>query len=116
MSVREPKNVAASVRARLLEVMRGRREEFELTLTRYALERLLFRIGRSDYREKFVLKGAMLFALWGVEQDLTPLSAHPSSLGRSLIPRGRSHPCRLTRSPARRLLDWDLMSQVATSR
>lgn len=67
MSVREPKNVAASVRARLLEVMRGRREEFELTLTRYALERLLFRIGRSEYREKFVLKGAMLFALWGVE-------------------------------------------------
>jgi len=28
---------------------------------------LLFRIGRSEYREKFVLKGAMLFALWGVE-------------------------------------------------
>lgn len=67
MSVREPKNVAASVRAKLLEVMRGRREEFELTLARYALERLLFRIGRSDYREKFVLKGAMLFVLWGVE-------------------------------------------------
>lgn len=67
MSTRETKNVAASIRARLLEVAHNRREEFELTLTRYALERLFYRIGKSAHRESFVLKGAMLFTLWGVE-------------------------------------------------
>lgn len=36
-------------------------------LTRYGLERLLYRLGRSPYRDRFVLKGAMLFSLWGGE-------------------------------------------------
>ena len=67
MSTRDTKNVAASIRAKLLEVAHSRREEFELTLTRYALERLFYRIGKSAHRESFVLKGAMLFTLWGVE-------------------------------------------------
>ncbi len=55
----------ASVRARLLNLARGRNEEFEYVLTRYANERLLYRLSRSAFRDKFVLKGAMLFALWG---------------------------------------------------
>ncbi len=33
-------------------------------LTRYALERLLYRLSRSRHREAFVLKGAMVFAVW----------------------------------------------------
>jgi hypothetical protein len=36
-----------------------------LLLTRYALERLLYRLGKSSYRDRFILKGAMLFLLWG---------------------------------------------------
>jgi hypothetical protein len=36
-----------------------------LGLQRYAVERLLYRLGRSDHRERFVLKGATLFAIWG---------------------------------------------------
>ncbi len=36
----------------------------QLLLTRYALERLLYRLGISTYKDQFVLKGAMLFSLW----------------------------------------------------
>ena len=57
-------NVAASVRQRLLNLARSRNEEFEQMLVRYALERLLYRIGRSDHAEQFVLKGALLFQIW----------------------------------------------------
>jgi len=61
------KNVAASVRERLYQLSRKRGEDFQLMLTRYGLERLLYRLGRSLYRDRFVLKGAMLFSLWGGE-------------------------------------------------
>lgn len=40
-------------------------DDFQLVLNRYALERFLFRLGRSPHRDRFVLKGAMLFSLWG---------------------------------------------------
>jgi hypothetical protein len=58
------KDVAASVRQRLLNLARERNEEFQLVLDRYAIERLLFRLSRSGYRSEFVVKGATLFALW----------------------------------------------------
>jgi hypothetical protein len=57
-------NVGASVRDRLLNLAKKRGVDFQLLLTRYALERLLYRIGRSEYRKEFVLKGAMLHAVW----------------------------------------------------
>lgn len=59
-----PRNVAASVRARLTQRARDRQENVQLALTRYAIERLLYRLGLSSHREAFVLKGAMLFSLW----------------------------------------------------
>jgi predicted nucleotidyltransferase component of viral defense system len=58
------KNVAASVRQRLLNLSRKTGEDFQLLLTRYAVERLLYRLAESEYAASFVLKGAMLFALW----------------------------------------------------
>ena len=57
-------NLAASVHRRLLDGARHRGEDFQLTLLRYAAERLLYRIGRSPHARDFVLKGAMLFLLW----------------------------------------------------
>ena len=57
-------NLAASVKQRLLTLSRERKEDFNLLLTKYALERLLFRIGQSSYQKIFVLKGALLFELW----------------------------------------------------
>jgi predicted nucleotidyltransferase component of viral defense system len=58
------RNVAASVRQRLLNLSRTTGEDFQLLLTRYAVERLLYRLAGSEYAGRFVLKGAMLFALW----------------------------------------------------
>lgn len=59
-----PKNVPASVHARLLAGASARGEDFNLTMQRYVSERFLYRLGASPYRQQFVLKGAMLFALW----------------------------------------------------
>lgn len=59
-----PRNLAASVHVRLLTLARERREELEYLLTRYALERLLYRVGISPHASQFVLKGAVLFAVW----------------------------------------------------
>ena len=64
MSPERPRNLAASVRQRLLNRARERGEDFNYLLTRYANERLLFRLAESGHRDQFVLKGATLFELW----------------------------------------------------
>jgi len=61
------KNIPASVRQRLLNIAKARGEDFQYVLTRYALERFLYRIGISNYWKRFVLKGAMLFQVWSPE-------------------------------------------------
>ena len=58
------RNMAASVRARLLNRARETRQDFNLILTRYALERLLYRLSTSPHADQFLLKGALLFDLW----------------------------------------------------
>lgn len=55
------RNVDASVRARLSQRARKRKENIQLALMRYAIERLLCRLRVSEYRDQFVLKGAMAF-------------------------------------------------------
>ncbi len=59
-----PKDLAASVRARLFNHSQHAHADFQLILTRYAIERFLYRLGQSAYRERFILKGAMLFTAW----------------------------------------------------
>ena len=61
MSVR---NISASVRDRLLNKARSEKLDFNLLLTRYALERMLYRLSISKQRDQFLLKGALLFDLW----------------------------------------------------
>jgi predicted nucleotidyltransferase component of viral defense system len=58
------KDVGTSVRARLLRIAHERGEDFQLVLTRYANERLLFRLASSAHSPRFVLKGAALFTVW----------------------------------------------------
>ena len=58
------RNTAASVRARLLNKARADGVDFQLLLTRYGLERLLYRLSISRERDNFLLKGALLFDLW----------------------------------------------------
>ena len=60
----EPKDVPASIRQRLLNLAKERREDFTFILIRYGLERLLVRLSQSEHADGFVLKGAMLFSLW----------------------------------------------------
>jgi Nucleotidyl transferase AbiEii toxin, Type IV TA system len=58
------RNLAASVRARLKLRAVATQQEFNLTLTHYGLERLLYRLSISDHAPNFLLKGALLFSLW----------------------------------------------------
>jgi hypothetical protein len=67
MAAKEIKNLAASVRQRLLNIAKQRQDPFDLILARYALERLLYRLSVSPHGERFLLKGALLLAVWGVD-------------------------------------------------
>jgi len=69
--MRKINNAAASVHDKLLTLARERNEDFNLTLTKYGLERLLYRLSISKHRDVFVLKGALLFELW-TEQRYRP--------------------------------------------
>src|SRR3546814_11957026 len=56
--------LAASVRARLLRLSKATGQTFDLVLTRFALERLLYRLSNSKHAERVALKGAMLLTTW----------------------------------------------------
>lgn len=64
MSERTPKNLPASIRQKLSDLARARKEDFGLILVKYGLERILYRLTRSAHHDAFVLKGALLFELW----------------------------------------------------
>jgi predicted nucleotidyltransferase component of viral defense system len=57
-------NLPASIRARLKQRADATRQDFNLTLTHYGLERLLYRLSISQYADRYLLKGALLFSLW----------------------------------------------------
>lgn len=59
-----PKNLPASVKARLLNLAESRQESFNELQVRYGIERLLYRLGQSRHADRLLLKGAMLFVLW----------------------------------------------------
>ncbi|WP_199756746.1 nucleotidyl transferase AbiEii/AbiGii toxin family protein [Tautonia sociabilis] len=86
MSKDRPRNIAASVRDRLMMLARRQGEDFQHVLTRYVIERLLYRLSRSEHRDEFVLKGAMLFRVWADQphrptRDLDLLGRGDASLG-----------------------------------
>jgi len=57
-------DVAASIRARLLNVAKTQGVDFNQVLVRFALERILYRLTQSQHADRFLLKGALLFTLW----------------------------------------------------
>jgi predicted nucleotidyltransferase component of viral defense system len=59
-----PKNLAASVKQRLMNMARDQNRAFDILLVRFALERLLFRLSLSAYRDNYILKGGMLVTQW----------------------------------------------------
>jgi len=60
-------NLPASVRQRLLNLATERKEDFGLVLSRYGLERVLYRLSASPHRDSFILKGALLLQIWTAE-------------------------------------------------
>ena len=64
MSKDKISNIEASIRARLQNLARERHEDFGSVLGRYGVERLLHRLAHSEFADRFVVKGATVFALW----------------------------------------------------
>jgi len=58
------KNIGASVRERINNKAKADNVNTQFLLTRYALERMLYRLSVSEHRDSFLLKGALLFDLW----------------------------------------------------
>jgi hypothetical protein len=58
------KNMGASVRSRINNKAKADHVNTQFLLTRYALERMLYRLAVSTHRDSFLLKGALLFDLW----------------------------------------------------
>jgi hypothetical protein len=86
-------NRAASIRARLKQHPETSKQDFNLTLTRYGLERLLYRLSISEHAPNFLLKGALLFQLWYGQPQ-------PTERGRRHRPRPRA-PVRAHHCPRR---------------
>lgn len=64
MSRNEKRNMAHSVFQRLKNQAKDRETDFNLLLSRYGMERFIFRLSISPYNEQFILKGASLFLVW----------------------------------------------------
>lgn len=62
--VKDIRNIGASVRAQLLRISKDGGQSYQLVLTRYANERLLYRLAEPAHAERFVLKGAVLLMRW----------------------------------------------------
>lgn len=93
-------NIPASIKARLLNGARSRNQEFQLTLVRFAIERLLYRLGASSVRDRFILKGAGLLGVWlddphrsTRDVDVLAFGANDESSVRALIAEACAVPC-----------------------
>lgn len=64
MSKKPMADIGASIRERLKHKADRLGYDFQVLLIHYALERLLYRLGRSKYYNRFLLKGALLFEIW----------------------------------------------------
>lgn len=65
--MKEPvKNVAASVLTRLKNQNEILERPFAEILQYYAMERFLYRLSKTEYADKFVLKGGLLFYAWSL--------------------------------------------------
>lgn len=58
------RNLGASVRQRLLNQSRGQSRPFQELLQYFAMERFLYRLAKSPYADRFILKGALLLTAW----------------------------------------------------
>jgi len=73
MSDREIKNMAASIKSRLMNKTKTEGLAFNQVLQQYAMERFLYRLSESTYADSFYLKGALLFWVWNVAERRTTM-------------------------------------------
>lgn len=66
---KERKNIANSVRARLLNLAKASKRDFNAVLLQYFQERFLYRLSVSSYTNNFILKGALLFLVYNMPQS-----------------------------------------------
>lgn len=78
-----PVNLAASVKSRLLNIARKRSQVFDVVLVKFALERLLYRLSISPFRDKYFLKGGMLVTAWTGNDNRTTKDADFLGYGNS---------------------------------
>jgi predicted nucleotidyltransferase component of viral defense system len=62
-------NISASVHQRLLNRARESGQSFNSLLQHFAMERFLYRLSRSEYADRFVLKGALMLTVWRIAQS-----------------------------------------------
>lgn len=63
MAIKEIHNFGSSVKAKLLNISRNEKLGYQMLVTRYLQERLLYRLSISQYHDHFFLKGgALLYA------------------------------------------------------
>lgn len=58
------RDLGASVRQRLLNQSRVQNRPFQELLQYFAMERFLYRLSKSPYADRFILKGALLLTAW----------------------------------------------------
>ncbi len=75
------KNMSASVRARLLNLARSTSRDFQELTTRYAIERFLVRLASSQHKDRFILKGAMLYVAWKLDAQRTTMDLDLLGIG-----------------------------------
>ncbi len=73
MKESSPKNVSASVRDRLLNLARSSNRDFQELVIHYTVERFLARLTSSAHQDRFILKGAMLYTAWKLDDKRTTM-------------------------------------------
>jgi len=82
---RVARSVAQSIHHRLVNYARAAHREAQTTFVRYGQERLLYRLGQSRHRERFVLKGALLFSLWANDLHRPTMDVDFLAYGQSAV-------------------------------
>ncbi|MBN2723151.1 MAG: nucleotidyl transferase AbiEii/AbiGii toxin family protein [Deltaproteobacteria bacterium] len=77
------KEISTSVRAKLLNISRSTGRDFQELAARYTVERFLARMTISNHRDRFVLKGAMLYIPWKLDDKRTTKDLDLLGLGSS---------------------------------
>ncbi len=64
MTPESRERLQASLRQRLLNLAQAEEVDFQVVLSRFGRERFLYRLGKSNHQQGFILKGAFLFYAW----------------------------------------------------